>query len=170
MKKNISLEQASNAISCAKDKMIIPACTFIMGMPGETKETIMDSVKWIRKNKVRNYTFFFATPYPGCELYNEAFVQRRIEEKYKNKDNFFTSLGDAITLTVNMTNYSDSDLIFLRYWAEKKSANYLQQFKKMILRIILLLKKPDKWRKVNRRFMRYFSHLYKKADKGIYML
>jgi len=128
MKKNINPVKAGAGISIALRNHIKPNCTFIIGMPGETRETVAESVKWIRKYKSRRNVFFFATPYPGCELYNEPIVQKRIYEKYNNLDNYFSALGDAVDLTVNMTDLDDRQLIKLKIWAEKRSrGNFLKR-------------------------------------------
>lgn len=120
MKKNTTPEVASRAVKIAKKANIGPHCTFIIGMPGETKSTVFESIKWVRKNKV-GFSFFFATPYPGCDLYENPLVQERIHQKYGGEDVFFSALGDVTTLTVNMTDFTDSQLKSLKDWAEKKA-------------------------------------------------
>ena len=117
MKKNVTIDQASKAVNIAKKANIAPVCTFIIGLPGETKTTIRESVRWIRKNKIRKYVIFFVTPYPGCELYFQPLVQQRIQNKYKTKDAFFSSLGDAQDLCINLTDFTDKQLMILRYKA-----------------------------------------------------
>jgi anaerobic magnesium-protoporphyrin IX monomethyl ester cyclase len=123
MNKNASPGQASQAVINAWEAGIYPTCNFMIGMPGETKETVGESVQWIRKNRKRiwNFGFFFVTPYPGCDLYREPLVQRLIQEKFATRDNYFSALGDASRLTLNMTGFSDDELANLREWAKQEA-------------------------------------------------
>lgn len=142
MKKNASPQQASNAVAAAQQVNIRPICTFIVGMPGETKVMVRESIHWLRKNRVRHYIFFFATPYPGCELYYEPLVQNRIKEKYNTKDHFFSNLGDVYNLCVNMTDFTDSELLRLKEWACREANNWLRR---IIIRFYHLLCQPRRW-------------------------
>ena len=146
MKKNVTMQQASEAMAVARGAGIRPTCTFMIGMPGETKATVRESVNWIRKNRIRRYVFFFATPYPGCELYHQPVVQRRIEEKYGTKDRFFSALGDAKALCVNMTEFTDAELVRLKKWADTRArGNWPQRVGLFIGRLGRLLIQPNRW-------------------------
>jgi len=114
MNKKITLKQAERAVTIAEQFKIKPVCTFIIGMPGETEATVQETVNFIKKNRIKHTPIFFVTPYPGCDLYKDSFVQARIMKKFGSKDNYFINLGDARDLTVNLTNFTDSELIQLR--------------------------------------------------------
>lgn len=163
MKKNVTPQQASDAVAVAQETNIRPICTFIIGMPGETKATVQETIHWIRKNRTRNYGFFFATPYPGCELYYEPLVQKRIKEKYGTKDSFFSNLGDAVDLCVNMTNFTDLELLRLRKWAwrQARSGNWLKRtyFFFIIERLYHLLGQPNRWGRVLRKYMKLLRRI-----------
>ncbi len=113
MNKNATPEQAARAVQRARDVGIDPACTMMIGMVGETRKTIRQSVRWLRRNRV-NASFFFTTPYPGCELHASYLVQQRIHERYGSHDAFFEALGDVTQFVVNMTAFSDKALIELQ--------------------------------------------------------
>lgn len=158
MKKNVTPEQASEAVKIAKQFNIRPVCTFIIGIPGETKNTVKKSVLWIRKNRILHHVFFFATPYPGCELYYEPMVQKRISEKFGTKDRFFEAIGDAKDLCLNMTDYSDMELLKLKTWAEKKL---------FCLRLYRLLSQPERWGLVLKKGTKIlFSALFRFGSKS----
>ena len=128
MKKRQTPDQASEAIRIAKAVNIRPVCTLMIGMPGETESTIQESVKWIRENRVRHSSFFFVTPYPACELYLQPDTQARIINKYGTKDAFFSVLGDASELTINLTTFTDNKLLALSRRASIKSVGRLRLF------------------------------------------
>lgn len=46
--------------------------TFIMGLPGETKETIEETIRWATKINPHTIQVSLAAPYPGTFLYNQA--------------------------------------------------------------------------------------------------
>jgi radical SAM superfamily enzyme YgiQ (UPF0313 family) len=139
MKKRQSPDQASKAVQIALKADIRPCCTFIIGMPGETEATVQESVNWIRENKIWNYSFFFATPYPDCELYSQPEVQKRILEKYCTKDAFFSVLGDAVNLIINLTSFTDEQLLALQEEATGKARHSLWQ------RLYRLATHPHLW-------------------------
>lgn len=72
IQKNATLEQASSAVKLAK-KIGIPVNTsFVLGLPGETKETIMQTIDFAVELDADYASFSLATPYPGTEFYNIA--------------------------------------------------------------------------------------------------
>lgn len=150
MNKKANPEQAASAVKIAQKAGIQPNCTFIIGMPGETKSTVMESISWVIKNRVQKKHFFFATPYPGCDLYNLPVVQNRIIEKYRTKDGFFSALGDVVDFTVNMTDFADKQLLNLKKQIE---------FKILLLspdKWIKLLCEPDRWWSSLKEFIKRF--------------
>ncbi len=122
MKKHATPEQAKTAVAIAKQAGILPNCTFIIGMPGETEKTIQASVDWIRETDVQNAGFFFATPYPGTEIYQLPRTQERILARYGSDDAFFEVLGDAHDFVINLTDFSDEKLLELHAWASSQTA------------------------------------------------
>ncbi|NIP66712.1 hypothetical protein GWO18_01135 [Candidatus Bathyarchaeota archaeon] len=48
------------------------AATFIIGMPGETKEEILQTIRFANELDPDYAQFSIATPYPGTELYEMA--------------------------------------------------------------------------------------------------
>jgi radical SAM superfamily enzyme YgiQ (UPF0313 family) len=65
----------SRAIQFAKDVKklgIITHGTFIVGLPGETKETIKESIKFAQAIDPETIQVSLAAPYPGTFLWNQA--------------------------------------------------------------------------------------------------
>lgn len=72
IKKNITLQQARTAVKLAK-KMGIPVNTsFVLGLPGETKDTIVETIDFAVELDADYASFSLATPYPGTEFYTVA--------------------------------------------------------------------------------------------------
>ena len=68
LKKRVSTEQCENAIKWAKDEGIFVTMSVILGYPGETKETLMETLDLVHKAEPDDVWLCMATPYPGTEL------------------------------------------------------------------------------------------------------
>ena len=69
MNKKVTIKQYEDTILACKEAGMRIFATFIFGMPGETRETALESVEWRRKMGLGG-KYFYATPYPGTDLYN----------------------------------------------------------------------------------------------------
>ena len=111
MNKRETVEQAERAIKMVRKAGLICGTTFMFGYPGETLETIQQTVSFCQKQLIPA-SFFFTTPYPGTQLY--SVVQDKVFGKYKDLDDFLERLGDASDFVVNLTDFDDDELIQLR--------------------------------------------------------
>jgi radical SAM superfamily enzyme YgiQ (UPF0313 family) len=68
LKKKVSTEQCENAIKWAKDEGIFVTMSVILGYPGETKETLKETLDLVQKAEPDDVWLCMATPYPGTEL------------------------------------------------------------------------------------------------------
>ncbi len=123
MKKQTSPEQAANAISLARKAGISVSGTFVIGMPGETKETIKETVEFCKATRVHN-TPFFPVPYPGTALYENLKSQGLVNEH--NEEEFILKLGrDATNLIINLTDMSDEELVLQKKRAETEIKKHI---------------------------------------------
>ncbi|MEM2107704.1 MAG: radical SAM protein [Candidatus Bathyarchaeia archaeon] len=74
VKKKVSIEQSINAVKWAKEEDLFVAVSTIIGYPGETKETLKQTLDLIHKLEPDDVWLCLATPYPGTEL--RALVER----------------------------------------------------------------------------------------------
>lgn len=70
--KGISLEDAERSVQITKDLNMNSICSFILGMPEETIETINNTINFAIKLDPTFVQFSIATPYPGTELFDMA--------------------------------------------------------------------------------------------------
>jgi anaerobic magnesium-protoporphyrin IX monomethyl ester cyclase len=70
MHKRISTEQIIRAVKMTQSAGLMALGYFILGYPGETKETLEDTVKLIRESTFDDVAVFFFTPLPGSEVYS----------------------------------------------------------------------------------------------------
>jgi len=71
-KKKITLQDSRNAIKWTRDAGILSMAYFILGLPGETRETIQASIRFAIDINPDYVNFHIATPFPGTELYDLA--------------------------------------------------------------------------------------------------
>jgi hopanoid biosynthesis associated radical SAM protein HpnJ len=72
VRKGIRLDRAREFTRQAKDLGITIHGTFIMGLPGETRETIDETVRFALEIDPHTLQVSLAAPYPGTELYRQA--------------------------------------------------------------------------------------------------
>ena len=70
MKKGTTVEQNERAIKMAKEVGLSVTISVIIGYPGETKDTLQQTLDFIRRTEPDDVHMSLATPYPGIELYN----------------------------------------------------------------------------------------------------
>src|ERR687891_1490917 len=72
VKKGVRIEGARRFTRAALDLGITIHGTFILGLPGETRETIEDTIRYACEIDPHTIQVSIAAPYPGTSLYREA--------------------------------------------------------------------------------------------------
>ncbi|WP_174299975.1 hopanoid biosynthesis associated radical SAM protein HpnJ [Caulobacter sp. S45] len=72
IKKGMRIEVAEKFTKDCHDLGIAIHGTFIMGLPGESEETIRETIEWARKINPHTIQVSLAAPYPGTFLYKQA--------------------------------------------------------------------------------------------------
>ncbi len=70
--KNITLKQILQAFTWTKNAGIESAAHIIFGLPGETKETIKKTIKFVKEIDPDYIQFYSAIPFPGTKFYDQA--------------------------------------------------------------------------------------------------
>lgn len=116
MNKKVTVEQAKKAIKLTRSTGLACSTTFMFGYPGESLETIKETVYFCKQLFIFP-SFFFTTPYPGTKLYKG--VKDRIIKKYGDEEKFIEVLGDVSEFTINLTDFSDEELLKLKEKSER---------------------------------------------------
>lgn len=69
MRKGITLKQSEDAVRWTKQAGIKARAFIIIGMPGETKQSIEDTINFVKKLPLDVVAFYAVMIYPGNELY-----------------------------------------------------------------------------------------------------
>jgi len=86
-----SVKVNTRAVKMIKESGMQVTAFLIAGLPGETDETIQDTIDWIEEVKPDKFTVSACTPYPGSPIWNdpERFGVTNIDTDYAN----FRQLG-----------------------------------------------------------------------------
>lgn len=114
MGKNASLEQAANAINNARAAGVRTPVSFMIGYPGETRDTVMETVAFCKKMNIPLGALMFTCPYPGTPLYEEVRDTEQFKSQFATEEEFVLKLGDALDFVVNMTELSKEELFEIR--------------------------------------------------------
>ncbi|WP_309492288.1 B12-binding domain-containing radical SAM protein [Candidatus Hecatella orcuttiae] len=72
MKKGIKVDHAFKVIQWARELGMESVASFVVGIPGETWEEAVQTIKFAKKLNAEYAQFAIATPFPGTELYEMA--------------------------------------------------------------------------------------------------
>ncbi len=138
MQRGVTAKQCLDAIKLTESAGIHVEGSFVIGMFGETRDSVMKTVEFCRQADI-TAPMLFVTPYPGTAIFNMAIEKGLIGDV----EEFLMKMNAADELLVNLTDFSDRELIELRDWAQGTiGRSYL--FKKPFTRIPALLWKHFK--------------------------
>ena len=78
MHKDVTIDQIKRAFELTKEAGISSSASFIIGHPGETKQSVKDTINLAKKINPILAHFFIAIPLPGTELYDIAMEKNLI--------------------------------------------------------------------------------------------
>lgn len=82
LKKDIKIEQVLECADRCKEHGISVIFPFIIGFPGETDKSVIDSINFVKTLRKKSHTFqtpiFYFKPYPGSEI-----TERAVQDGYK---------------------------------------------------------------------------------------
>jgi anaerobic magnesium-protoporphyrin IX monomethyl ester cyclase len=103
---NIELSDHVNALNSLRNNGIQTHVSFIIGSPGEKKNDILETLKFIKKNKVNSFDVYALTPFPGTPAWeyakNKGLVSEIMNWKTLGMD-FEETHNDAVIVSDTMT-------------------------------------------------------------------
>lgn len=129
MNKKVKVEDVKHVLRLTMKHIGYPSCTFIVGTPGENRETIQETIDFCKDLSLSPEAIFFITPYPGTPLYNMALKNGKLS--LEQEEEFVMSLGEqGEKLLVNFSEMSDEELIHAKWkMAEELGAQNLRTHK-----------------------------------------
>jgi radical SAM superfamily enzyme YgiQ (UPF0313 family) len=135
MRRGVTAKQCLDAVKLTESVGIHAEGSFIIGMFGETRETVKKTVEFCKQADI-TAPMLFVTPYPGTAVYDMALEKGLIGDV----EEFIMKMNAADELLVNLTDFTDRELMELRDWAQGTiGRSYL--LRKPLSRIPSLLRK-----------------------------
>ncbi|MGH9339570.1 MAG: B12-binding domain-containing radical SAM protein, partial [Acidobacteriota bacterium] len=102
-------------------------CSFMIGSPGETRETVRETVEFCKKVGLRPEVFFFTTAYPATSFWQLALEKGLIRKAVTGKpgpadedmiEEYFIRLGEqGEEIRTNFSDLPDEEIVELSWWA-----------------------------------------------------
>ena len=112
--KGINLEQAELAVRLSRDVGLQTIGYFMVGSPGESRETIDKTIQFAKKLKLDFTQFAVTTPFPGTSLY-DLYMKDRVGI-LPWEDFVYQGAGTSITPVFESSSLSRADL---QYWVKR---------------------------------------------------
>jgi magnesium-protoporphyrin IX monomethyl ester (oxidative) cyclase len=122
IKKPLKLDKVREVNRAARDVGIERFAYFMIGLPGETREQIMNTFQFSRELKLENSVIFIYNPLPGSELFGEC-----IERGYITDESFFEGGNVYFSSVIDSEHWTAQELArLIRY---EYLRNYLAVFR-----------------------------------------
>lgn len=116
--KKLKLDQVKDVIKICNEIGLKTRGFFILGMPGETKETMYDSIKFAATSGLDTVRFFVYMPIPGTPMYDYALENDYIVEKL-SLDRIRVEIDNP---TIKTEAFSPEDVLEIKKLGEKMMA------------------------------------------------
>ncbi|GBE05796.1 MAG TPA: radical SAM protein [Nitrospirae bacterium] len=136
IKKDITIKDAYRVIDMTKKAGIMTHGFMMIGIPGDTVDTVRDSIKFCKRAGLQA-EFTILAPIPGSKLFQDAVNMRSVNA---TAENFVENWGSWLDeVLVNFTNLSDEKLIELKRNAENEIfTSYYKRNTVYIIRMLFL--------------------------------
>ena len=155
IKKGITLEQAEQFTRDAKAVGIKIFGCFMIGLPGDTKETIRQTIKWAKHLKPDMIQIEQIVPFPGTEFYEWAKAKGYV--KTEDPDAWLDETGQ-LGFLIDYPHLSAEELKKMR---DKLTLEFYTDPRQMI-RILLNNLHPSEFIRLTKASIDYFTYLLKK--------
>jgi anaerobic magnesium-protoporphyrin IX monomethyl ester cyclase len=101
MRKGITLAKTVRAFKWTKEVGLVAVAGVVLGFPGETKETIWETIKFVERLNPNDVGYYIATPYPGTPLYEHVVKDGLLKITDFDKFDTATPVFDMGTMTAH---------------------------------------------------------------------
>jgi radical SAM superfamily enzyme YgiQ (UPF0313 family) len=112
IKKEVSHEDIKHAFKLCKKAGIETTCSVMLGLPGETKQTVYETINFVRSiPEIMFSNFSIANPYPGTEMLEMA---KRGEFGMKLVEPDYTKWARYDMSPIMVNDLSPEDIVYLQ--------------------------------------------------------
>jgi radical SAM superfamily enzyme YgiQ (UPF0313 family) len=122
-----TLEKMRLAIAETKRVLGYADCSFMIGSPGETRETVKETFDFCRDVGLKPEVFFFTTAYPATSFWQLALDKGLIRKSVTGQkgpadddiiEQYFLRLGEqGEDVRTNFSDLPDEEIVELSWWA-----------------------------------------------------
>jgi len=136
-RKGTTVKQNTEFIQNCKNVGLNVRAYLMMGLPGESKETIQHTRDWMTEAKLDDYAMFTFTPYPGSDIYKNKSKYEIDWDEGELRKVWFSGAGQYGNCVVNTPTLSSVDIVKAKedierdfpksakdYWGVKKTKVY----------------------------------------------
>ena len=106
IRKSINLKRMREVIDQAVDMGFFVSGFFQLGLPGEKREEMIDTIKFAVSTKLHTAMFHLTVPFPGTQIYEEHIHATGVEHDF--------TLMTARDISVNLSDVDDDELLRLK--------------------------------------------------------
>jgi anaerobic magnesium-protoporphyrin IX monomethyl ester cyclase len=85
IRKRITIDMIRASVACAKRAGLLVTTNFIVGLPGENKETLLETRRLIEELPLDDISFSIATPFPNTPMFEWAKKNERLPVQYETE-------------------------------------------------------------------------------------
>jgi len=137
-RKGISVDQVERALQWAKEAGIHNWGYFIIGLPGETVDTIKQTICLSRRLPLDLVLFHIAAPYPGSPLFFEV-----VEQGWFRPGTQWEQVDMDRSTVLDYPHLRAEDL---EYWARRAFSSWALRPRPLVTYLRMLLRSPQLWR------------------------
>ena len=113
--KNIDLKHAKEVIRMSNEIGFFTEAFFILGLPGEAKKDMIQTIKYAVDAKIGKARLYSAVPFPGTRLYKECERKGYLSDNYDISNLQVTTVGcNANPAMINTEEFSSDDVVKMR--------------------------------------------------------
>ncbi len=99
--KQLTIDKIRRAFSLARKNDIRTIASVVLGMPGDTKDSIQRTIKFVRELNPSYALFSLATPYPGTRFYQQAVQENLIKVKDWSKYTLLSPVLETVDCSMD---------------------------------------------------------------------
>jgi radical SAM superfamily enzyme YgiQ (UPF0313 family) len=136
LKKHQTDEEIFTAVALAKKAGLRVGCCFLLGCPGETRETARTTIAMAKKLAPDEVSFNIVVPLPGTELYETYVAPRHLDLNWDEAMGFDPLHPDTPKIFFNCSDLPDAELVSLYREARRKVELNLFAFRMILNRLL----------------------------------
>lgn len=155
IKKGTKVEEFYSYVGNAKKAGLLVHACYMVGNPGETRQTMEETLKLAMKLNTDTAQFFPLKPYPGTEAYEWALKNGYVDSNYKD----YVSEDGTIAAGLSLPELSSNEMVEFCAYAQRR---YYLRFRYILHRLKVGLKHPSDLKRSLKAFGKLRIYLFKK--------